>query len=470
MAQAAPAAFEQGRPVSTDHALKAAPVLKNAAGAVGLQAPLAQAHAQSLAVQPAGAATSAWPSEDGGAERRQAVSPVSRLALQPGERLLCRSRATLLSTMTVLGPQGQVYLLTHSALRAHLGLATTARVERIHPTALHTLQRSPRLNGGPMWPGGMALHPNGSLIVVYGRHAHRLDLDCQPLAVRQLPQEQAYNGFVTLANGLVVTKNLSETQAARLSVLAPNTLASLGPDTLCPEPSVARLSAVGNTVYVVGTHSVMRYHWNAAQTRLDLDPSWRYFYLSQGQSFGWDLVLEAGHAWFMDNGKHRYRFQMRGAGVSPGANRLHRVSLSDAADHQSVQVSGLPHGSITNPPLVDAQRQVVLAYDSANACVQAFAFATEAGRTALTPLWRKDSFGCASHMLLYAVSGEVVLNDWRRWGEEVVVLDILTGQEKGRVRVGGWSQGVVFPSPGHNRDLYWCSMSRVARVSVEAAA
>ena len=68
----------------------------------------------------------------------------------------------------------------------------------------------------------MALHPNGSLIVVYGRHAHRLDLDCQPLATRQLPEAQAYNGFVTLANGLVVTKNLSETQAARLSVLAPN--------------------------------------------------------------------------------------------------------------------------------------------------------------------------------------------------------------------------------------------------------
>ena len=450
--------------------MTAAPALKSDAGALATRGEAGQTLATHK-VLAAGTATSAWPSEDGGAQRTQAVAQASGLALQPGERLVCRSRATLLSTMTVLGPQGQVYLLTHSALRAHLGLATTALVERIHPTGLHSLQRSPRLAGGPMWPGGMALHPNGSLIVVYGRHAHRLDLDCQPLAVRQLPETQAYNGFVTLANGLVVTKNLSETQAARLSVLAPNTLASVGPDTLCPEPSVARLSAVGNTVYVVGTQSVMRFFWNAAQSRLDLDPAWRYFYLSgSSHSFGWDLVLAAGHGWFMDNGKHRYRFQMRGAGVSPGANRLHRVSLSDAADHQSLEVSGLPHGSITNPPLVDAQRQVVLAYDSANDCVQAFAFATEDGLTALTPLWRKDGFGCASHMLLYPDSGEVVLNDWRRLGEEVVLLDVLTGQEKGRVRVGGWSQGVVFPSPGLSRDFYWCSMSRVARVFVEAAA
>ena len=52
-------------------------------------------------------------------------------------------------------------------------------------------------------------------------------------------------------------------------------------------------------------------------------------------------------------------------------------------------------------------------------------------------------------------------------GEEVLVLDIETGTERGRVRVGGLNQGVVFPSVGWGRDLYWCSMSRVARVFVQ---
>jgi hypothetical protein len=69
-------------------------------------------------------------------------------------------------------------------------------------------------------------------------------------------------------------------------------------------------------------------------------------------------------------------------------------------------------------------------------------------------------------MILYADSGELVVNDYRRHGEEVVVLDIATGQEMGRVRTGGLMQGVVFPSPGWGRDFYWSSMGRLARVFV----
>ena len=85
----------------------------------------------------------------------------------------------------------------------------------------------------------------------------------------------------------------------------------------------------------------------------------------------------------------------------------------------------------------------------------------------MTPLWRKAPFGCASHMVLYPDTGELVLNDYRRHGEEVVVLDIDSGKESGRVRSGGPMQGVVFPSPGWSRDLYWSSMGRLARVFVQ---
>jgi hypothetical protein len=70
-------------------------------------------------------------------------------------------------------------------------------------------------------------------------------------------------------------------------------------------------------------------------------------------------------------------------------------------------------------------------------------------------------------MLLYPTTGELVTNDYRRLGEEVVVLDIETGDERGRVQVGGLTQGVVFPSVGWGRDLYWCSMGKVARVFVQ---
>jgi hypothetical protein len=411
----------------------------------------------------AGYYASPWPAEDAGPARLQTANPSSGLHLQAGQRLQSTHRYTTLSTMTVLGDPGEVYLLTHSALRANVGLPTTSCVQRIDPVTLKTLESSGRLPGGPMWPGGMALHRNGDLYVVYGRYAHRLDRHCALKQSRKLPVDQPYNSFVILDNGLIVTKNLSDKQAAQLAVLQPEGLQSVCADVPCPEASIARLSAVGNTVYVVGVRSIFRFHWDEAAQTLRLDPHWRWDYIGQsGQSYGWDVVIDGHSAWFMDNGQHRYRINMHGAGVSRTANRLLRVSLADSAEHGAWEISSLAGGSITNPPLVDVRRRMVLGYDSANRFLRAWRFG-EAMQD-LQPAWHKPDFGVASHMVLLPERGQVVLNDYRRFGEEVVVLDIATGTEQGRVRVGGITQGVVFPSVGWRDDVYWCSMGRFSRV------
>lgn len=408
-----------------------------------------------------GYGASPWPAEDGGPARLQAVPETLALGLQPGERLRCISRPTLLSTMTVLGAPGEVFVLTHSALRARIGLPTTACVERIDPVTLAPQRRSPRLAGGPMWPGGMALAAHGDLLVVYGRYAHRLDRDCQVQASHRLAVDEAYNSFVLLDNGLLVCKNLSRHTPARLSVLDPWTLEEV--DAIeAPGPSVARLSAQGLTVYVLGLSCIWRYHWDEGQGRLRRDEDWQVDY-GQERSHAWDGVLAGDTLWFMDNGEHRYLTTMRAAGVHPGDNRLQGASLRDGHLHTRVSVCGLPHGSITNPPLVDPRRRIVVAFDSAHDWLRAWRITPDG----LQDLWQHHPFGCASHMLLYPASGELVLNDHRRTGEQVVVLDMESGQEKGRVRVGGWTQGVVFPAPGWQRDFYWSSMSRLARIFVD---
>ncbi len=411
----------------------------------------------------AGYYASPWPAEDAGPARLQAASPASGLRLLRGQRLCSTSRNTTLSTMTVLGDPGEVYLLTHSALRANFGLSTTSCVERIDPITLTTLERSGRLPGGPMWPGGMALHRNGDLYVVYGRYAHRLDRHCALKQSRMLPVNQPYNSFMVLDNGLIVTKNLSDRQAAQLTVLDPEGMQSVCADVFCPEPSIARLSALGNTVYVVGVRSIFRLHWDDQVQTLKLDPHWQWDYIGQSaQTYGWDVVIDGQSAWFMDNGHHRYRINMQGAGVSRTPNRLLRVSLTDCSQHAAWEVSGLPGGSITNPPLVDVQRRIVLGYDSANRVLRAWRFGDATHD--VQPLWHKTEFGAASHMVLFPERGQVLINDYRRWGEEVVLLDIETGAEQGRVRVGGITQGVVFPSVGWNGDVYWSSMGRFSRV------
>lgn len=422
----------------------------------------------SLSPSRSGYFPSPWPGEDAGPERLQEPHGVAGLALKPGERLRCTTRRTMMSTMTVLGAPGEVFLLTHSAVRANVGLPTTSCVELLDPRTLQARRRSPRLAGGPMWPGGMAVHRNGDLYVVFGRYAHRLSRDCEPLAQLQLGVAEPHNSFVILDSGLLVTKNLSDRTPAQLVVIDPETMQPVGAPVVCPEPSIARLSSSGDTVYVVGVRSIFRYHLDAGTQRLQLDEGWRFEYLGgAGQTYGWDVVIDGRDAWFLDNGKHRYVVSMIGAGVSRTANRLIRVSLSDSSDAEVVEVCGVPGGSVTNPPLLDRRRRIVVGYDSANRYLQAWR--QEGPSAPLRPLWQKAPFGCASHMILYPDTGELVVNDYRRLGEEVTVLDVETGHEKARVRIGGIMQGVVFPSVGWGRDFYWSSMGKVARVWVDGA-
>lgn len=413
---------------------------------------------------------SPWPAEDGGAARLATATRDSGIGLTSGERLRATVRHCPMTTMTVLGAPGEVFLLRHSALRARLGVATSALVERIDPISLQPVARSPRLPGGPMWPGGMAVHANGDLIVVYGRWIHRLARDdCRIIAAYRLPIAAPYNSFVVLENGLLVMKNLSASVPAQLVVLDPETLQPVAAPMTCPEPSIARLSALGNSVYVVGVRSILRYHWDGGA--LVPDPSWRHDYVgASGQSHGWDVVLDGRDAWFMDNGAHRYAISMINRGVSPTANRLIRVSLSDGSDVAAVPVSGLPAGTITNPPLVDRQRSIVVGFDSGNRHLAAWRIG--AADRAVTPLWSKSGIGCASHMILEPERGHLITNDYRKpgmghGGESVVILDISTGAELARAHVGGLMQGVVFPSPGWARDIYWCSMQKLARIWVD---
>jgi hypothetical protein len=203
-------------------------------------------------------------------------------------------------------------------------------------------------------------------------------------------------------------------------------------------------------------------------------------------------VLAGGHAWLMDNGEHDYVTTMLGAGVASGPVHLVRVSLTDASDHELVPVCGAPGGAVTNPPLFDPERQLAVAYDSANGVLAAFELRD--GR--LQPRWRRE-LNSAGHLLLFGDTGELVAYDFhplpgagtrlarslgargarlvqsRRFRqaaarlahEDVLVLDLETGVERARATVPSMFQSVLFPCPGWSRDFYYCSFSTVARIA-----
>ena len=373
------------------------------------------------------------------------------------------TRVAPAATMVVTDEQDGYFLLRHTASDDSVAI-----VERFDPVTLEPIISSPELPGGPVWPGGIAIAPDGAIHVVFGDHAHRLGADLVPTASVRLPRHRPYNSFVALPDGHLVTKDFGgsrpgatvpadEREPCELLVLDPvdlSIVARLG----LPEASIARLSADGDDVYVVGDTHLFRVRWDGARLALDDDLTARYRTLD-GQTYGWDCVLAAGAAWFLDDGEGSDGFDgtLRGHGVSTAPLHLVRVDL-DTGTVRLAEVCGRPGGLIANPPVVDETRGVAVGYDSGNGVLAGFDLDTLAVR------WRVDQ-DHGSHLLLYEGSGELVTGDHG----DVVVRDVATGAELGRADHGMGVQSVLFPCPGSAHDFYVVTFLGVSRVVVEPA-
>ena len=406
-----------------------------------------------------------WAAEDGGPRRLQWVDG-ARLAIAAGETLQVTSRSMMVVTMVVIASPDEVFVLCHTG-----GDGAVSWVERVHPETLETLATSEHLAGGPAWPGGIAVHPNGDLYVVFGNHAHRLDRGLQVVATRELPRVRPYNSFVVLPDGHLVTKDFGGSRPGNEmeEPFAPTQLVVLEPSGLnivatldLSEASIARLSANENDVYVVGTSSLWRVRWDGESLHSD---GWRAEYRHlQGQTYGWDVVIADTDAWFLDNGESTHKFAGTLRGVGTATAPLHLVRVDLASGRVSLtEICGLAGGVVANPPLVDEQRQMVVGFDSGNGVLAGFSY----DEKRVHKVWSVEQ-NHGSHMLLYPESGEFVSAhyDQERGVEQVVVRDISTGREIARADTGSPIQSVVFPACGTRRDFYWCSMLSLNRVTV----
>ena len=408
-----------------------------------------------------------WPGEDGGPRRLGLPADDSPVpSIGPGTPVDVVSRTDPLVTMVVTRDPGEVYLL-----RTGMGPDVTCSVERVDPDTLDTVADSGPLAGGPMWPGGLAAHADGSLHVVFGNHAHRLSSDLELLVSATLPRARPYNSFVILPDGTLVTKDFGgslpgspvppeERVPCELVALEPEGLTVLDRIEL-PEPSIARLSSDGTHVYVVGDTSLLRVGWDGGFVA---DPGFRATYrTAEGQTHGWDCVLALGAAWFLDNGDGSTNFDgsFRGKGVSTSPLQLIRVDVVDGSV-SSATVCGASGGLITNPPLIDEGRRIAVGYDSGNGVLAAFDIGPDGS---LTPRWQREH-DHASHLLLLPGEGALVTGDHdaARMVEQVVVVDIGTGDELVRTDTGGPLQSAVFPALGWDATVYWCSLSTVSRL------
>lgn len=439
-----------------------------------------------------------WTCEDGGPRRLGAPQGQAGLAIAAGERLeLAAVRDAAGTGMLIRREPGELFALRHELPRRPQGPPVRAWVERLDPLTLEPLAATPRLPGGPFWPGGLAAHACGDLHLVFGRWAHRLSPALEVLASHRLPVERPHNSFVVLDGGELVMKDC-DAPAGRdpstLSVLDPVTLLPVAPALRLPEPSIARLASDGTHVVAVGTTQVFRLTLDRDASRLVLDDRWRPRYGPDPRhSYGWDPVLSDEHVFWMDNGRNATDATMLGSGSSPGPVRLWWARHDDGRA-RSVEISGRPHGTQSNPPGWDPAGRVVVAYDAGNAVLRAWRMTGEE----LEPLWRRDGFAHAGHLILHPDTRELVAQDWqgrpppaplrrvlrpalgaaallpaaRRAaaragaGDRLVVLDLDSGAEKASCPIPSPSQAYLFPAPGFARDVYYQSLTTIARARV----
>lgn len=441
-----------------------------------------------------------WTCEDGGPRRWGVAEGQPGLGIRPGERLhVAAVRDALATDALVRREPGELYALRHDIpFGGPQSSPVEAWVERLDPRTLAVSAATPRLPGGPFWPGGIAAHANGDLVMIFGHWAHRLGPGLDVLASHRLPVERPHNSFVVLDGGELVTKDCDAPagrEPSTVSVLDPTTLLPVAAPLRLPEPSIARLSSDGESVTVLGTTVAFRLRLDRDAGRIRVDDRWQPRYgPAPDRSFGWDPVIADEHVFWMDNGRNRVDRTMVGSGTSPGPVRLWWARLDDGAI-RSTEISGLPYGTESNPPGWDPQGRIVVAYDAGNAVVRAWRLQGDE----LEPLWRRDGLAHAGHLLVFPDTREVVVGDWQdvlalrrplaraviraagqllarfpaarraslaAGSDQLVVLDLDTGQERGRVGVPSPSQGFLFPAPGFERDIYYQSLTTIARVVV----
>jgi len=427
----------------------------------------------------AGYYPSPWPVECGGNRRQKAAS--GSLGARGATAHVTTLRNGRWNVMMIRRAAGEIYL--GGTLPAFTGPAPFGWLQRLDPETLEVEAESPPLPcGDHVWCGAIAAHANSDIYKVNGSFLHRLNADCQVVTEARLPVDQAHNGLLILSDGSIVTKDLRLADQGPTTVtrLSADGLELVGPPLQLPEGSMGRIASdltpQGEFIYIPGIERV----WRLAvePDRLVIDENWspRYREIDGDQGLSWDGCISAGALWLMDNGdidslraiygQHpngRFegpndRLSWRRPAPWAGAQRLLRVGLDDGAV-SAIAPFDTPGGGIIAPPVNVPEHNMCIAWDSINGGLAGISTAGDD----LSVAWTIDARP-SMQPVVFPESGELVINDFNGDVDDLIVVDIATGEVLSRVATGSRVANGMFLTPGGARDIYYCSTLAIARV------
>jgi len=408
-----------------------------------------------------------------GGVRRQKHARSPGLNIQAGENLKVTSRRFAKGKWVVGTVNADNRLFIFGGSVPSQPDVSIGWVEEVDPITLETIRQSPELTtGGHNWCGGAAVLADGTIITGFGNRVHKLSLDLELINELELPVDHAHNGISLLSDGMMITRNLEHdhNKASVFTIFDPNTLkvvktveflgASIGRFCVDPTPE-------GDYVYATTPTHIHRLIYKDQNLVLDENWSASYDLPGEDQSFAWCNTVGDDSVWFMDMGDtppletimRAYPVGTKPLAFSKPCSapvRVHRVSTTDSRSTDVLTPFGLPNGGHNSSPLYVHDKKILLTFDTNNRKTGAWRFN---GAGDFEQLWVHD-IGNSNQVFYYPDTGEVVLDDVLEDNSvDTVLIDIESGEEKGRANTGARTAAGMAFYPGLGRDLYSTSGS-----------
>ena len=422
---------------------------------------------------------SAWPVECGGNRRQKAAT---------GKLLSKNSKTEMISTvsdkwnvMVIQREKNEFFL--GGTMPYFNGPKPYGWVQKINSDSLEVLNESPQLPcGDHVWCGAIAAHENGSIIKVNGSFMHVLSPECEVILEKELPINQAHNGLLILSDGTIVTKDcrLENQQNSTITRLDPNTLELLHEPFALPEGSMGRIASDlnddGEFIYIPGIERIWRI--KVLPDALELDEDWQpqYRNANQSQGLAWDGCISEGSLWVMDNGDiesvrsiygvnpngrvaENTHLSWRNPAPWKGRQRLIKFDLI-SGEKTSIEPFDKEGGGIIAPPVNVPEYEMCIAWDSINGGLAGIS--TTGGKLVVS--WQLD-MRPTMQPVIFPESGELVINNFENGEDELIVVDIATGELLSRAKVNARLANGMFLTPGFNRDIFYCSTGTFSKVT-----